>query len=258
MRRTPSARVTVTQMGNPSGMAATARLTATVTVFKKGLPRHHPSNAMSAIMIPLSPANIFPNSSIFVWSGLLRVSTSFNSCATFPNSVRDPMAMTRARPLPPDTSVPMNATFCCSMRGRFGRPFKPVPAEVTIGSADPVFSTGVFSPVSDDSSTDSSTVSTNLQSAGTRSPVPSITKSPTTKSLAGKRFITLPSLITVQVCGTRSASFSSAASDRYSCTAATMPTIANANPILNASAISPIIKEIKAETNSMRISGSLS
>mmetsp|Transcript_15769 Transcript_15769/g.33327 ORF Transcript_15769/g.33327 Transcript_15769/m.33327 type:complete len:200 (+) Transcript_15769:1998-2597(+) len=49
MRSTPSARVTVTQMGSPSGMAATARLTATVTVSKKGRPRRYPTRAITAI-----------------------------------------------------------------------------------------------------------------------------------------------------------------------------------------------------------------
>lgn len=38
MRNTLNAKVTVSQMGNPSGMAATAKLTATVTVSKNGRP----------------------------------------------------------------------------------------------------------------------------------------------------------------------------------------------------------------------------
>lgn len=38
MRNTPNAKVTVSQMGNPSRMAVTAKLTATVTVSKNGRP----------------------------------------------------------------------------------------------------------------------------------------------------------------------------------------------------------------------------
>ena len=64
MRNTPRANVTVTQIGKPSGMAATARETATVTVSRKGRPRHQPSRARRAMAAELVPASIFPNSSI--------------------------------------------------------------------------------------------------------------------------------------------------------------------------------------------------
>ena len=38
IRVTPSARVTVTTMGRPSGMAATAKLTPILNISSKGLP----------------------------------------------------------------------------------------------------------------------------------------------------------------------------------------------------------------------------
>ena len=104
---TPRASVTVTQMGSPSGMAATAKLTATVTVSRKGRPINHPSRAMTAMATLDTYAKVLPSSSILIWRGLLRLSTSPNSCATFPNSVRSPTATTNALPLPLLTSVPI-------------------------------------------------------------------------------------------------------------------------------------------------------
>eukprot|EP00978_Attheya_sp_CCMP212_P007461 scaffold17302_cov53-Attheya_sp.AAC.4 len=61
MRKTPKAKVTVTQMGSPSGMAATAKLTATFIVSKNGRPMHHPNSANTAITTLLATAKNFPN-----------------------------------------------------------------------------------------------------------------------------------------------------------------------------------------------------
>ena len=122
----------------------------------------------------------------------------------------------------------------------------------------PTFSTGWFSPVSELSSTDNSTPSISRQSAGTLSPVPRRTMSPTTRSFAGNTSLTLPSLITVQVCGTRSDSFSSALSLRTSCTAATRLTIVRAAPMLTASAALPRQTLRNADISNMIIKGSRS
>mmetsp|Transcript_16441 Transcript_16441/g.24596 ORF Transcript_16441/g.24596 Transcript_16441/m.24596 type:complete len:220 (+) Transcript_16441:394-1053(+) len=176
---TPSARVTVTQIGRPSGIAATARLTATVTVSKKGLPRRNPNNAIKAITMLLITANVLPSSSILTWRGLFLLSTLPNSFATFPNSVLFPTATTMALPRPEQTKVPMNAMFFCSVKGTS------VLLDVNIDNPDPVLVIEVFSPVRELSSTVSSTVSTKRQSAGTRSPVLSKMESPTTRSCAG-------------------------------------------------------------------------
>ena len=88
-------------------------------------------------------------------------------------------------------------------------------------------------------SPDNSTVSISLRSAGTLSPVDSKTRSPTTISLAERLSIALPSLKTVQVCGTKSESASRALSDLYSWTAATSETIVSARAIEIASAWFP-------------------
>ena len=106
IRRTPRASVTVTHMGSPSGIAATAKLTPTVTVSRKGRPRKYPSRAMTAMATLDTYARVLPSSSILICRGLLRLSTSPNSCATLPNSVRSPTATTSALPLPLVTSVP--------------------------------------------------------------------------------------------------------------------------------------------------------
>ena len=115
---TPSARVTVTQIGKASGIAATAKITATVTVSTKNcLPISHPSTAMAIIAIVLNSAIILPNSSILICKGLFLSSTLLSSLSTFPNSVHSPMAKTKARPLPEVIRDPMNTRLRCSITG---------------------------------------------------------------------------------------------------------------------------------------------
>uniref|UniRef100_A0A6B0U9C7 Secreted protein n=1 Tax=Ixodes ricinus TaxID=34613 RepID=A0A6B0U9C7_IXORI len=50
MRITPKARVTVTTIGRPSGMAATARLTPMLNISSTGLPWIQPRSMMSPMM----------------------------------------------------------------------------------------------------------------------------------------------------------------------------------------------------------------
>ena len=108
----------------------------------------------------------------------------------------------------------MYTIFRCSVRGMGVQPLPlPPPASPTVAVtsiAIPVLFTGLFSPVNELSSTDNSIPSITRTSAGTRSPVVSITRSPRTSSRAGNLSCARPSRTTVQVCGTRSASFSSA------------------------------------------------
>ena len=66
IRKTPKASVTVTQMGSPSGMAATAKLTAMLTVSKKGRPMSQPTTAIKAIAAELTRAKNWLSSSILI------------------------------------------------------------------------------------------------------------------------------------------------------------------------------------------------
>jgi hypothetical protein len=54
MRITPNANVTVVQIGKPSGMAATAKLTPNVNISNNANPRNHPTNTIKA-MNPTDP-----------------------------------------------------------------------------------------------------------------------------------------------------------------------------------------------------------
>mmetsp|Transcript_3016 Transcript_3016/g.6786 ORF Transcript_3016/g.6786 Transcript_3016/m.6786 type:complete len:208 (-) Transcript_3016:306-929(-) len=169
--------------------------------------------------------------------------------------------MTKALPLPALTNVPAKMMLCCCVSGiaalllcscdavSFG-----CNARFFIASAD--FETGWFSPVNDDSSIRNSTESTTRQSAGTRSPVASKSRSPTTNSSAGSLSKTRPSRNTVATCGTKCANFSNACSDRYSCTAATKLTMSNAIAILIASLVLPRAIDIAAENISIKFRGS--
>ena len=67
------------------------------------------------------------------------------------------------------------------------------------------FDTGSLSPVKEDSSTTSSTASTNLQSAGTLSPVEMTTTSPGTKSAAATSAAGRPDRTTKHLGGTKPA-----------------------------------------------------
>lgn len=70
--------------------------------------------------------------------------------------------------------------------------------------------------------------------------------------------MTCPSRRTVHVCGTRLASFSRAASLRYSWIAATSDTMSKAIPMLAASAAFPSKSEMAADPSSISMSGSFS
>mmetsp|Transcript_19988 Transcript_19988/g.46221 ORF Transcript_19988/g.46221 Transcript_19988/m.46221 type:complete len:231 (-) Transcript_19988:678-1370(-) len=100
IRITPSARVTVTQMGKPSGMAATARETPIWNMSSSFLPWITPMSAITPMMPKLSSESFCPSSSIETCSGVFRCSTFFISWKVLPKSVFIPVAMTTARPWP--------------------------------------------------------------------------------------------------------------------------------------------------------------
>mmetsp|Transcript_23417 Transcript_23417/g.68387 ORF Transcript_23417/g.68387 Transcript_23417/m.68387 type:complete len:201 (-) Transcript_23417:755-1357(-) len=114
MRITPRASVTVTQMGSPSGIAATAKDTPMVNMFRSFWPRKKPTRAITPITAKETMLNRCPRSSMETWSGVLRFSTSFISWKVLPNSVRMPVATTRARAWPWFTVVPMKSMHLLS------------------------------------------------------------------------------------------------------------------------------------------------
>ena len=131
-----------------------------------------------------------------------------------------PVDTTTPRPRPERTSEPMKATLRRSATGTSAWP--------GAGATTPAhLSAGSFSPVSDDSSMDSSTVSNSRRSAGTRSPPAMTTTSPGTRSLASMS-PSDPSRSTLQWCGASLDSAASDWSDLYSCTHATVVTIMTA------------------------------
>ena len=100
MRMTPSASVTATQIGRPSGIAATARDTPTVKTSRMGSPRSTPTRPMATMTAIDAALSFFPRLSMPCWSGVRPGSRSLSSWAAIPNSVRDPVQATTPRPRP--------------------------------------------------------------------------------------------------------------------------------------------------------------
>ena len=138
MRRAPSASATVTTAGRPSGMAATARLTATRNIVSGDSPRATPAAKTSAQTTKASPASALPSVERRFWSGVWPPACSWRSSATRPRAVDIPVVTTMPRPRPYTTAVPLKATLRRSARTPSG----------TSGSASVDFSAGSDSPVS--------------------------------------------------------------------------------------------------------------
>ncbi len=170
MRITPRAKVTVTQMGSPSGIAATARDTPMLNMDIKVLPCNMPTTPMQPMMPKESSDRCCPSC-----SGVRRVSISFICAKVLPSSVRVAVLSTTQVALPALTRDPMNTSLTLSEM--------PTPS-CSKGSATLVFSRGSDSPVRLDSSTNKPLHRTMRASAGTRSPLCSLTMSPGTSSSA--------------------------------------------------------------------------
>ena len=185
MRRTPSAKATVTTAGKPSGTAATARLIDVINNSSGGVPRINP-NPKSSITIPrAAQTNTRPKASSFFSSGVcLSVPASSISSAMCPNSVLIAVATMTAFPVPVATLVPMNTMFSRSPSGTSC-------ASSVVGR----LVTGCDSPVSGASMQRSIAADRIRPSAATKSPDSSSMTSPTTISVAGIKF-TFPSRIT--------------------------------------------------------------
>lgn len=135
---------------------------------------------------------------------------AFRSPAMPPKRVFFPTATAIPVPLPLMTLLPVKARFSHSVAAFFS----PTAAEF--------FSAGSLSPVRADWPMKRSLLSTSRMSAGTRSPADSLIRSPTTISSGGISR-NCPSLLTVAVAVTMSASFFAAFPERVSCMNRSMP-----------------------------------
>ena len=105
---TPNANVTATQMGRPSGMAATAKETPTVKTPRSDSPRSRPTRPMTTMTAIDAADNFLPRASMPCCRGVLPGSSDSNSCAAAPTSVLAPTVITTALPRPKRTNVPAN------------------------------------------------------------------------------------------------------------------------------------------------------
>mmetsp|Transcript_17760 Transcript_17760/g.62573 ORF Transcript_17760/g.62573 Transcript_17760/m.62573 type:complete len:213 (-) Transcript_17760:748-1386(-) len=121
IRITPSASVTVTTTGSPSGMAATASETPIWNMTSIGLPCTRPMSKMTAMMPKLIIDNRLPSASMRCCSGVRDSSSSSMSANTLPSSLWRPVPTTMPRPRPLRTSVPMKHMFVRFATGTSGR-----------------------------------------------------------------------------------------------------------------------------------------
>ena len=98
--RTPLANIIVTMAGSPSGIAATARLTAVININAGSLPSIMPATNIIPHIISAIILNIFPVSPNFFCKGVSGALSSISKLASFPSSVFLPVAVTTALPCP--------------------------------------------------------------------------------------------------------------------------------------------------------------
>ena len=206
----------VTTAASPSGMAATARDTATIKVDSAPLKVSPPASKLrptSNAKIPAQMASTSRDKILDSWvnffcRGVAFCPAVFRAWAMRPICVSIPVAITTARPRPYTTLAPINTKLlqaeggsACPSSGK--------------GAAD--FSTGWDSPVRADSSTRRPMLSSTRQSAGIRSPADSSTTSPGTKVRLGTVH-SAPPRSTREVAGVISCKAAMAFSALLSCT----------------------------------------
>ncbi len=173
IRSTPSASVSVSTAGSPSGTAATARATAKSNTWpicdipSIQTPRMAITTASARIPRAICP----PKTSIRCSSGVRPASIPPIITASRPIALSAPVRLISRYPFPRTSSVPLK--FSCPRS----------------------FSTGTDSPVRIDSSTETPCPSISTPSAGIRSPASTRTRSPGTSSVFG-RCASFPSRIT--------------------------------------------------------------
>ena len=215
---TPMDSTMVTTAANPSGIAATAKDTATMKVLRSVSPvipsgpncaRNSPTAKMT-IQIPItSTVRILLSWLSFIWRGVSSLWAWESASAIFPISVFMPVPVITALPRPYTTVEPIYIMFLRSPRGTS---FSPPRFNTLI-----ILLTGTDSPVRAASSIFMLALSMIRPSAGTESPASSTTISPGTSSSLFKVTI-FPSRITLLVAAAISCRAAMAASALLSCT----------------------------------------
>ncbi|OPZ51246.1 MAG: hypothetical protein BWY92_00291 [Firmicutes bacterium ADurb.BinA052] len=100
IRCTPMAMTMVTIAGSPSGIAATAKLTAVRNMSKAPSPRARPAMNTPAHMSSAAIPSFLPRISSLRWSGVVSCSASWSMAAILPIWVDIPVAATTATPRP--------------------------------------------------------------------------------------------------------------------------------------------------------------
>ena len=141
---------------SPSGIAATAKLTAVINISIGFLPYNIPIANIIAQITNATIPSVFPSWFSFFCSGVSTSWVSLRIPAILPTSVFIPILHTIPNPLPYVIKLDENSMFLLS----------PIPISFS-SIASAIFSTGTDSPVNDDSCDFKFTASTNLKSAGT-------------------------------------------------------------------------------------------
>ena len=153
---TPIASTMVETAANPSGIAATAKLTAVINISIGSFPMPIPTIKIIMQITMATIPNVFPNLFSFTCNGVSVSTVSLIISAIFPTSVCIPVSTTIPFPLPYVIKLDENNIFVLS----------PIP----IFSSSIVvifFSTGTDSPVNEDSCDFKFAASTSLKSAAT-------------------------------------------------------------------------------------------
>ena len=152
---TPIANTIVDTATSPSGIAATAKLTAVINILIISFPCTIPNINITAQITSAAIPKVLPNLSNFWWSGVSCFSVEFIIPAILPTSVVIPVSTTIPFPLPYVTKLDENNIFFLS----------PIPISCSSMISD-VFSTGTDSPVNELSCVFKFTASIILKSAG--------------------------------------------------------------------------------------------
>ena len=179
----PRASAMVATMGNPSGMAATARAMLASIIRTISLPMATPAKPTRPAKSTVTLTNCAVSRSSLRSSGEASGSAAMTRLVICPSSVAMPVATTTPRPVPRVMAVPL-----CTIEVRSA-----MTAFRATGAT--VLSTGIDSPVRVDSSQQRFAASTRRRSAVTMSPLSSRTMSPGTSASAGTMF-TLPPRLT--------------------------------------------------------------
>ncbi len=189
IRYTPAAKINVTVIGSPSGIAETdiaiTMETIAVTLYPLSKPIKKVNTPTKRTITIIHLDNFF----ILSLSGT-SVVIAESSPDIFPMTVSTPTAVTTASAKPPCMVVPLKTIFLCLKDS--------VASDAVSSIFSSIFSTASDSPVSEDSSISKSVICISRASAPTLSPSRKTMMSPTTSSVSGIES-SAPSRMTVEV-----------------------------------------------------------